>query len=422
MSLKWQSEEEFESGKPPAATLLSRRWSGLIVAFLLVAAMLVLWWLITQQAKVGTQQVESDLLASYEVTANAARDHDAELFVYFLSGKEPKWTSAWEQVVAEGAYLERPLFGLTWLPETDPLTAVTDITLNAQFNAAELVTEQTYSFEVGNGLTETVRLLHTAVFRLGPNRWLLAPPEETFWGAEQVITSAHLSLQVPERDQAIADRLVADLNDILAAMCTSPSFSCPPDYKLNVIFKTDPASLSPNYRSMIYVAGSWSTRFPTPTLIGLPQDEAGYQALLRGYGVQLVNPVMLRLNGMHAGMHTPFLDAWMDWQLRALGLRPYPLQTADWHHLAQQATPLSAGRELFVTNGPATPFTYAVIEFLIGEMRVPPETFMQSFTSGPISTYEEWLVSLTGDQYGFADLEERWQAFIRTRADTTPER
>jgi hypothetical protein len=247
----------------------------------------------------------------------------------------------------------------------------------------------------------------------------LSPPDEGFWGAERIITGTHLSLQVPERDQAMANRLVTDLDGILAALCADPLFDCPADFPLNVTFETDPATLSANYKTLVYIAGSWSIRLPTPTLTGLPQDEDGYRALLRGHGARLVNPVMRQINGIHGSAHTPFLDAWMDWPLRTLGLRAYPLSTADWQSLARQATPLSAGRELFIVNGTATPYTYAVIEFLIEELGVKPETIMQSFISGGIRTYEDWLVDLTGHQLSFADLEERWQTFVQTQADAT---
>ena len=47
----------------------------------------------------------------------------------------------------------------------------------------------------------------------------MAPPYETFWGAELVVTKVHLSLQFPERDQAVANRLATDLDNILAALC-----------------------------------------------------------------------------------------------------------------------------------------------------------------------------------------------------------
>lgn len=419
MSFNWQTEEEVEASKPAADVSQTSRGPRLFVLLLLVGAVLVLLWLLNRQARVGTQQIESDLLASYVVMMDAARQDDAELFIYFLSGRDALWVSAWERVVAEGAYHERPSLGLTWLPADDPAAAVTQITFNPQYDAAELVAEQTYSYDIGRGLTETVRLQQTAVFRRGRDRWLFSPPDETFWGPEQTVTGAHLSVQVSERDLTIARRLMTDLDEVLTAVCANPLFDCPPDFNLDVSLETDPVVLSPNYKSMVYVAGRWSVRLPTPSLIGLPQDEAGYQALRRGYGVLLVNPVLRQLNGMHASMHMPFLDAWFDWQLRALGLRPYPLGPADWQELAQQAAPLSAGRELFSVNGPATPYSYAVIEFLFVEMGVTPEAFIQSFTGGLIGPYEQWLVGLTGGQLSFADLEARWQAFVQAQANAT---
>jgi hypothetical protein len=416
MSMDWQTEEEVVLGERLTTRRPSPRTLTVIAALLLVVIPFVLVWAMNGRVNRETKQIESDILSVYKVVEHAAGDEDVELFVYFLSAAKPLWRDAWAQVVGEGAYHERSAFGLQWLPVGNPSTSVSEIALNPELNTAELVTEQAYSIDIGNGFTETIRLQQTAVFRHEQERWLLSPPNEAFWGATQVITKTFITLQFPERDRILAHRLATDLNDLLVAMCAKPISTCPTDFILDVAFKTDPATLSTNYRSLVYVGGNWSTRLPTPTLAGMPRDETGYQALRRGYGIRLLNPVLRQLTGMPANLHTPFFDAWIDWQCQALGLRPPPLSTADWQNLALQEIPLSAGQEYFIVSGTANPLSHAIILFLIEEIGVMPEEIKQSFTSGGFLPYEDWLVDLTGNQYDMIELEKRWQAFIEIQA------
>lgn len=344
----------------------------------------------------------------------AAREGDPELLASFLSGREPAWSEAWEQLARTGVYQNREAFGLTWLPD-DPGTAVITTTLNPQFNSAEVTVEQQYSFNVGNGLTETVRLWQTAVYRRGPDRWLLSPPEAEFWGDTLTKEGFYLTLTYPERDRETAECLALDLDTALAALCANPTFECPEALHLQVEFSTDPASLSPEYGSAVFVDEGWLLRLPTPTLAGLPTDEAGYQVIARGYAAQLLLVVMRQLFGLPATTEGPFQEAWQAWQLDQFALRPYPLSPADWQTLAEEEATLAEGEQLWATGEPANPFAYALIAFLIEELHIPPRTIMEFMVNGEARIYEEWLVKVGGGPFPFDELETRWQAFLDSK-------
>lgn len=429
MSFDWQTDERVDWDEPPVTAPEpdqepsgpGRRWRWLLLALLILVAGAALgsYWALTQRVEEATENAESDLLASYTVIEDAASEGDAELLTTFLSGRDDEWAVTLEQLVLAGHYQNREAFGLTHLP-ADPATAVLSTTLKATFDSAEVVAEQVYSYSVGNGLTETVRLRQTAVYRLGSDRWLLAPPTADFWGETQTKDGFFLTLAYPARDQNIAERLALDLDTALAALCASTTFDCPRGFHLQVEFSTNPAALSPQFETVVFVNDSWLVRLPAPTLAGLPQDEAGYRAMVRGYSAQLVSPLMRQLSGLIIGSEGPFWDAWEAWQLGRLALRPYPLALADWQHLAEQTVTLRAGEPLWHSHEPATPFVYALLDFLIQDLRVAPKTIGRSLAGSEVMLYEEWLHAMTGHSLTMDELETRWQVYVQSRQAQRP--
>lgn len=426
MSFDWQTEEtthwEKLPGTPePEKEPKSRRWLLfllLLLALLLFGGTVGGYWALSQRVEQGTENAESDLLASHVLVAEAAEEADVELMTTFLSGRDKEWALTLEQLVADGRYQNREPFGLTWLP-VDAATAVISTTVNPQFNSAEVVSEQEYGYSIGNRLTDTVKLQQTAIYRLGPDRWLLAPPDEPFWGESLTKEGFYISLTFPERDQEMAERLALDLDTAVAAVCAHPAFECPEEFHMQVEFSTDPASLSPEYNSVAHIDQGWLFRLPTPTLVGIPQDEAGYQVLARGYGAQLVTAVMLRLFGFAASAEGPFLQAWLAWQLDRLALRPYPLTTADWQALAEDNAVLGMGEPLWNSSAAPTPvptpFAYALIDFFVQELQVPPPTIINVMNDS--LSYEEWLLEVVDGRYSIDELDDRWQAYLRASAE-----
>lgn len=419
MSFDWQTEESIHWDEPPRPerepepTPKNRRWRWLLLVVFLVlfSASLGAFWLVRQRVETATTDATGDVLASHVLIANAAQDADAELVATFLSGRDKEWSAAVESAVMSSEYQDRASFGLTWLP-SDPATAVISTTLNPLFNSAEVTSEQVYAFPIGNGLTETVQLRQTAVYRLGPDRWLLAPPDDDFWGETRTKEGFYLTLHYPARDEALAQRLALYMDTALAALCASPTFACPDGYHLQVEFSADPASLSPQFGSAVFVDESWLLRLPTPTLVGLPHDDSDYQVLARGYAAQLNTSVMRQLLGTAAWAEGPLQQAWLAWELDRLALRPYPLTPADLKTLAEEDVTLQTGEQLWATGQPADPFAYALIGFLIQDLQVTPRTIIEQLTDNQVQTYAEWLLRLVDGRYTLEEMEIRWQQWL----------
>jgi hypothetical protein len=420
MSFDWQTEENIQWDEPPRPERKpepapkNRRWRWLLLLLLLVlvGASLGAYWVVQQRVETATTDATEDVLASHVLIAHAAQDADAELVATFLSGRDRDWSAAIESAVMDGEYQNRESFGLTWLP-TDPATAVISTTLNPLFNSAEVTSTQTYAFPIGNGLTETVNLRQTAVYRLGPDRWLLAPPEDDFWGETRTKEGFYLTLHYPARDEALAQRLALDMDTALAALCARPAFACPDGFHLQVEFTADPASLSPQFGAAAFVDESWWLRLPTPTLVGYPQDETGYQVWARGYAAQLSTAVMRQLTGTAAVAEGPLQQAWLAWELDRLALRPYPLIPADLEALAEEGVTLQTGERLWATGEPADSFAYALIRFLIQDLQVSSRSIIDQVADNQVQTYAEWLLALADGRYTLEEMELRWQTYLQ---------
>jgi hypothetical protein len=289
MSFDWQTEETTPWDEPPVAVPERgqrplRRWLFLAAGLLGLLLLGTVAWAWQQRVVTVTAQVDSDVLASHALVREAASQQDGELLISVLSGRDERWASDVAQSAAEGYLLQRPALGLTWhFSVTAPATPT--ITTAPDFRAAEVMWGENYVIDVGNGLTETVTLNHTAVYRLGGNRWLLTPPDAAFWGEEGVVSGQYLALAYPARDAALVERLLLDLDATLARMCSGQlaGFTCPDGWQIQARLVPSPAALAGNGR-----AADGALRLPTPTLVGLPDSEAAYQALLRGYAALIV--------------------------------------------------------------------------------------------------------------------------------------
>jgi WD40 repeat protein len=273
--------------------------------------------------------------------ANA--DQDVELFNTLLSGVDDRWVEAQGELVQQSGLFDRLAFDLIWQP---PDTAVTqadvengpvNITVNPELNAAELTFPQDYVVAVGNGVTQTIQLQHTAVYRLGTQRWLYAPPEDEFWGEDETVSGAMLRLTYPARDSELAQRLAFDLDDKLEEMCrTLADLNCFTDYRLRVRWASDPQSLLDAAQPGHALRSGSQLTLPTPTLVGLPVDEAGYQALYRGYANQLVGAAIAGLTDYECCSHLAYFQALLDYQLDELGLRPLTLEQVDYERVVRE--------------------------------------------------------------------------------------
>lgn len=241
--------------------------------------------------------------------------------------------------MGEGRLYEREMLGLHWLPLADVNSRLPDIELDIdpELNAAELRFAQEYAIDVGNGVTETVILRQTAVYRRGAQRWLLSPPDADFWGDTITDRGSILTLAYPERDKPIAEKLAFDLDAKLNEMCrTLPDLNCPDDLRLHLRLNNDLTSLGWMAEPLSTLSAGFPMDLPTPTLVGLPVDEAGYQALYRGYAAKLATAVISQLVGYDCCQHAIFFQALTNYQLSRLGLRPWPVTVDDYARVVSE--------------------------------------------------------------------------------------
>jgi hypothetical protein len=429
----WRTEDEgrLEPGSSPGeAPAFSRRRRVLLlfVVLLLFGAGLAYWSYTTAQEHVAetTARVEADVRASHDLVAEAARRSDLELFRRFISSADEEWTEAQEQIVATGSWLDRSVLGLEWQPTVSPSTT---ITLSADLQEAYVFSREGYERVGRDGEREQIGLRQTRLYRLGPDRWLYAPPRPDFWGQVGVADRSRVRLSYPGRDEALAHRLTADLDDLVERTCIElQDVHCPASFRIDVGLTGDPDLL------LVERPGSlplWARRplmLPTPTLVGLPLDEAGYEALFQGYAVHVVATVVADHVGWTCCRQGLFFQALLDRQLEQLGLPALVasdpnvgqllsqgrLDPYEFSHLWEQA-PVAAPQR---RRGSSLASASAVVDFLL--QRAPdtaPATLQRQL--GWADSYEAWLARIAGDT-SETELALNWNSYLRVQAHGQP--
>ena len=387
----WQAEDDVvweelpADEKTAASSRKRRRWPFLLLALLLLAGVTFIFLRqINRQVADNSEARRVDIASSHNLLLVADAEKDAELFISLLSGRDSGWTAAQNELFQAGLLLDRAPLGLSAAPgEQIPLAAqdnALNITFSPDLMGAEMVTEQPYTINVGHGLTETVTLQETAVYRLGRERWLLAPPEADFWGPRESQQGARLRVSYPERDAELAARLLPDLERKLDEMCRmladsgeAPVGYCPSDRPVEIQFSTDPASLTATTQPQAATLTNNSLRvtLPAPTLVGLPLDEAGYQALFRGYASQMVTAIVTQIIGYSCCDRLPFYQVLIDYELAQLSLKPWPVTSGDYERVLNeqvQLTDLSGlwrSEDSTVLAGEEGWRVYAVVDYLL---------------------------------------------------------
>ena len=328
MSFEWQTEEDadWEAERPaeePGRAAVGRHSLLLFGALaVIVVAGILLWREAQRRIETAEARVAEAVLASDSIARRAAAEGDRELLRSVLSGRDRAWLQTQYDLLEEGllfADAAQPL-GLRPVVDAEPVSTVE---VDADLNEVVVIAEQLYRPD-GDG--ETVALRQTYVYRQGRDRWLLAPPLDDFWGGWGSLRHSHLTLTYRERDEAIARRLAADLDDRLSDLCgTYPKVSCPEDLHLHVRLETDPDSLLALTDPGLGLGRRRRLSLPAPTLVGLPAGDGAYEALLRGYATPVVTAAVAEAVGYECCGRRLFFEAAVNWQLAEMGLRPWPL-------------------------------------------------------------------------------------------------
>lgn len=408
----WQTEDDsgwdtIEAERQSPAYTRKRPWRVfMVIGLLLLAAAFTIYWQFNRRLEMLTATIEADVLSSHNLINRAAARQDLELLAPLLSAREPGWTSTYEQLLDRGLFYDRAFLNL---PLADGARAYDDLSLAddhyvdtvvaPDMNAAELHFLQEH--DMGQG---SVMLEHTAVYRRGRTRWLLAPPDADFWGGWQTAETSRLALSYPTRDAEVALQLAEDLTAVLDDVCRQIApLTCPTRLRLTLRLDTDPATMLALTDPANLYGGNLRLNLPTPTLVGLPIDEAGYQALVRGYSTIIAAAMITYLAEWECCAHAPVYQAFLEYQLSQMGLRPWPVTAATHAQIinsgANENTLFRFWREstfqpLFAPDGWQL---YAFVDYFMRQPGAPSPVVVLAGLNKP-QTMTQWLAGMSGAQ------------------------
>ena len=292
----WQTEEtddweENEAGL--SAENRPRRWRLWLAIFIsLLLAGGIIAWEAQRRIQLVTTEIESEIIDSFELLTATVNTQDRELFTTLLSGRDQQWSNTQLQFWRSGSLFQRQ--SLNAIIAGEPTVAA--IELSPDLTSAELTVHTPYRTTQG-----AVSLAQTVTFRQGSTHWLYAPPDEAFWGEMQIMTSDSLIIIYPERDEQLVRQLFDDLSRLVGT--PSAQFgNFQPDQPLQIELTTDPQSLLRRPRH-----GLNFVELPSPTLFGLPIDEAGYGVLLDLYSHNIFAPIQAHLQPTQKCLNRPCL-------------------------------------------------------------------------------------------------------------------
>lgn len=422
----WQTEDDVNWDDEPEVQQAAdsekrkRRWPwGLLVVVLLMSATAVtVWQQVQNRVDESTDQIEADVLASVQVIQQAAQTQDIDLFKTFLSGRSTIWASAQEQAVQSGQFVDRQLFGLYWQANSSVENAF--VSLSPNLTSAEVQIPQTYRIDVGNGISETVVLTQTAVYRQGPNRWLLSPPESDFWGDTELHRGSVVHIEYPQRDSEVMSRIGPDLDLLLQDLCNrvQGSSRCPETGKIRLTLSNTSANINelsilPFPTTSTY--GLQISGLPTPSVLGLPSNEAGYKVLTNAYANIVAVAMIDKSMPDDCCADDLFYQAARTMQLVQLGIRPYPFvapreDLLDFSQIAPywRVPNVGISREQFHAMDVVPQF----VRFLVEDQRlIEPVALMENIVNGRILPFEVWLETVLNEQETVAELERAWLAY-----------
>lgn len=290
----WKTDEEADDAPdqeqplPQARrTIGSRRLTFIVLiaaTVLMFAAMTVLF---NRRIKANEDAVQRDVTAAFQTWRQAVEGHDLELFTSLLSRQDMDWFLDQRRIFMVSRTLERTALGIR---QDGASSRVESVKLDPNWREAEVTFSQPYVAESTAGQTQAFELRHTRVFRLQGDRWLQAEPDEDYWGEIDLLQTPHLVVSFPERDRELVARLAAKLEDDIATVCEQwlavadrriPD--CDEARKQSVLFETDSQSLIALADETTPLMRGQTFLLPAPSLVGVPDDEAAFEALYRGY-------------------------------------------------------------------------------------------------------------------------------------------
>lgn len=413
--------EDLTPTSPPLQPAERQQTVRLAVLVLVVLAGLAIYQHLNQRvAEVGAF-ISEELLSSHKLRLRAVAAHDREIFDSVLSGSNTSWMQAQQNLFEQNLTLDRWPLGLSVAAADSHLLTISPA---PDLKAAEVTVTQAYTVQQPDGAQSMVTLQHTDVYRRGQQRWLYAPPSQEFWGNWQTADGRYLTLIYPYRDHTIAQQLLADFDTAITTYCAQPQAHCPPDLHLLVRFDTHPQSLL----DLSNLAALWQSNsvleLPTPSLVGLPTDDAGYQALRRGYSSQLMATTIQKNMRWPCCTQGLFHQALIDKQLSQMGLKSWPLTDEVYGSIFQN--PIAGIDELqrfwyeppiVPLTGTAWPQVYSLVDFVLSH---EPDIALPTLQRQLLRTdsYDNWLDSSLSMAPDSVSWQPQWLHFAQSHLPT----
>ena len=322
----WTTEDElvWETDSAESQPSAPRRWVMPLLIVLILLAAGAVYWQLQRRVRLVEQQTEADVRASVDLLLEASAKQDLELFNSLLSGRDMGWVAAQQAMVRGDGLLDRLAYALTL---RDEAPQIEQLVLSPDLFSAEITLTVPY---------DAANLQLPLHFRQGTTRWLYSPPPDEFWGDEIIRESVYLIARYPARDAALIDRLIADLDELIRKSGTVEYGFYPPERQIQVTFSADSAQRT---RTFYDQAGDILV-LPTPSLIGLPQDDQGYAALLAYYAHHVYAPILAASSPYQCCHRVAYFEALLNWELAQYGVRPWSLTADDWATLGARSDQL----------------------------------------------------------------------------------
>ena len=336
-------EDDHDEPVVERTTLPKRTWRrGLLIAIALLGLAGLAAAIATgRRAQEVIAETKKDVLASHSLLRRAAAEVDGELLDAVLSGA-PRWKLQQHRLLEQGLIFDRERFGLTAQASRPDAS---EVSLAPGLQNAVVASQQAYSTVGSYGITETVRLQHTFVYRFDGQRWLLLPPDDGFWGGTLSETGKIVTLIYPERDKDIGAHLAVDLDAAFGQLCAALQEPlCPGSTRLRITLSHEPLSLTgmlpSEAQSPVVRERALGFTLPSPTLFGTPVDDESYGALYRIYIERIARWYAETLSGFRKDDYQErFYRAAFEKALAQQGLRAWPLVPRD---IVRDAAPAPA--------------------------------------------------------------------------------
>ena len=337
-TLEWHTDEDGITAQPELdATSPSPGKRTLRLIIVLAAATMLAFLLaslIGRRQADRLAQVRNDVVLAFNLQQDAIQRGDGELYTLTLSLNDRAWQGYQEKLFETGFFRDE----MKTITEQgqEPL-----VSLSPDLRTALVSYERYQLVEMEQTAATSMKLQHTAVFRLENERWLQSAPDPSFWGSWQTVAGERVAVNYPDRDAPIALKLAADIDAAISAMCgeTAGSSSkgfCQAAVPIRLRMASEPEALIAQDVLPSVSANQFDLRLPAPSLLGIPVNESDYEVYADFY----LRPLLEKLEAaLSSTVALPDQSVYMlcyDHPLRGQHLYRYSRQLNTWEPILPQ--------------------------------------------------------------------------------------